>query len=626
MKKTSLFRLFIILTVIAISGNKAGAQLADPIITGDYRIGLETVATGLTAPNWGTFAPGDSDRLFVTDQSGILWAIDLADGDKMVFADLSALLVPLGFAGPGTFDQRGLLGVAFHPDFTNNGLLYTYTSEPVNGPADFTSIPPGETANHQSVITEWLVPIPGDPASVVDPTSARELLRIDQPQFNHNGGALNFGADGMLYISLGDGGGRDDQGIGHGDIGNGQDPSNVLGSILRIDPGGSNSANGQYGIPADNPFVSQPGFSEETFAYGFRNPFRFSFDMETGDLYAGEVGQDDIEEVDVVVAGGNYGWNIKEGSFCFDPNGSDPGFAFVQHPCPNSPPGLIDPIAEYNTADSLDNNEDGRAVIGGFVYRGSEIPALAGRYIFGDYSRFTETVVSNDGSLFYLSKKNVVGKMQIKTSKIKEFKFEDWDRLGMAVLGFGQDASGEIYVLANMTGVPFGDTGEVLKIVRATNDIDTQESDNLKSVQATDAINSQTPRNFRTNLSGREQVVPLDTKAHGQAIFQLNKDGTALTFKLIVANIDNVIGAHIHLAPVGQNGPIVLPLLGNPFIADPGQTVNGTLVEGTATAADISGPLAGDLDALIAAMKAGNTYVNVHTVEFRPGEIRGQIR
>jgi len=609
MKKTSLFRLFIFLTVLAISSNTVKAQLADPIMTGDFRIGLETVATGLTAPNWGTFAPGDSDRLFVTDQNGILWAIDLADGDKMVFADLSALLVPLGIAGPGTFDERGLLGVAFHPDYTNNGLLYTYTSEPVAGQADFTSLPLGETANNQSVITEWLVPNPGDPASVVDPVSDRELLRIDQPQFNHNGGAINFGADGMLYISLGDGGGRDDQGVGHGTIGNGQDLGNVLGSILRIDPGGSNSANGQYGVPADNPFVGQPGFSQETFAYGFRNPFRFSFDMATGDLYAGDVGQDDIEEVDVVVAGGNYGWNIKEGSFCFDPNGSDPGFAFEQHPCPNAPPGLIDPIAEYNTADSLDSNEDGRAVIGGFVYRGSEIPALAGRYIFGDFSRFTETGVNNDGSLFYLSKKNVVGTKQIKTSNIKEFQFDVFGRLGMTVLGFGQDASGEIYVLANNTGVPFGDTGEVLRIVRAT-----------------DANNSQNSHNFRTHLSGREQVSPLDTRAQGQAIFQLNKDGTELSFKLIVANIDNVIGAHIHLAPVGQNGPIVLPLLGNPFIPDPGLTVNGVLVQGTATAADVGGPLAGDLNTLIDAMRAGNTYVNVHTVEFRPGEIRGQIR
>ena len=212
---------------------------------------------------------------------------------------------------------------------------------------------------------------------------------------------------------------------------------------------------------------------------------------------------------------------------------------------------------------------------------------------------------------------NVVRKNQIKTSKIQEFRLADRDRLGLAVLGFGQDAHGEIYVLGNETGVPFGigpgfdiPTGVLMRIAPATgSSSDFQES-----------------RNFRTHLNGRQQPTPVDTRAQGQAIFQLSKDGTELKFKVIVAKIDNVIGAHIHLAPAGQNGPIVLPLLGNPFIPDPGVTVNGILVEGTATAADVSGPLAGDLDALIAAMRTGDTYVNVPTVEFRPGEIRGQIR
>ena len=475
MKRSILLRLLFIIITVSIIPGLTLAQLADPIMTGGAPISLQTVATGLTAPNWGTFAPGDSGRLFVTDQDGILWAIDLASGSKTVFADVSGLLVPLGAFGPGTFDERGLLGVAFHPDYMDNGLLYTYTSQPVAGSADFSTMPSGEEANHQSVITEWQVPNPTDLESVVDPTSARELLRIDQPQFNHNAGAVNFGFDQMLYISLGDGGGRDDEGIGHGAIGNGQDPSNPLGSILRIDPLGSNSSNGEYGIPDDNPFVGQAGFVDEIFAYGFRNPFRFSFDMESGDLYTGDVGQDDLEEVDVVVAGGNYGWNIKEGSFCFDPNGPDPGFAFDQDPCPSEPPGLIDPIAEYNTADSLDNNEDGRAVIGGFVYRGSAIPYLVGRYVFGDFSRFTEAgIPNNDGSLFFLSKKNVVSQNQIKNSKIQEFQIAGRDRLGLAVLGFGQDASGEIYVLGNETGVPFGagdefdiPTGVVLKIANA---------------------------------------------------------------------------------------------------------------------------------------------------------------
>lgn len=224
MTRSILFRLlFIGISIFAIPGFSLHAQLADPIKPGGAPIKLEIVAEGLTAPNWGTVAPGDDNRLFVSDQDGTLWAIDMATGDKSVFLDVSGRLVALGIAGPGTFDERGLLGVAFHPDYASNGRLYTYTSEPVDGSADFSTIPPGTDANHQSVITEWQVPDPMNPASVVDPTSARELLRIDEPQFNHNAGAVNFGPDGMLYISLGDGGGRDDQGTGHGDIGNGQD-------------------------------------------------------------------------------------------------------------------------------------------------------------------------------------------------------------------------------------------------------------------------------------------------------------------------------------------------------------------------------------------------------------------
>lgn len=456
-----LFRLFTAVIGITLCTSTALAlPLTDAIVQGDIRIQLEPVATGLTAPNWGTAAPGQDGQLMVSDQNGILWKINLATGDKTVFLDTSGRLVPLGIAGPGTFDERGLLGIAFHPSYRTNGLLYTYTSEPVNGDADFSTMPPATTANHQSAITEWQVPNPTNPTSVVDPTSARELLRIDQPQFNHNGGALNFGPDGNLYISIGDGGGRDDEGVGHGVTGNGQDGSNVLGAILRIDPLGNNSSNGQYGIPGDNPFVSDPTAVDEIFAFGFRNPFRFSFDTGTGDLYAGDVGQDDIEEVDIVISGGNYGWNLKEGSFCFDPNGAGPGFAF---PCAVEPPGLIDPIAEYDTADSLASNEEGRAVIGGFVYRGSDIDALIGKYVFGDFSRFTDTGVNNDGRLFFLD-----------TMDIFEFQLFGQDALGLALLGFGQDANGELYVLANETGVPFGagpdldvPTGVVLRIAQA---------------------------------------------------------------------------------------------------------------------------------------------------------------
>lgn len=411
--------------------------------------------------------------MYVTDQPGILWAIDLATGDKTVFLDVSDRIVALGLFGPGTFDERGLLGVAFHPDYIDNGLLYTYTSEPADGVADFSTMPEGEDPNHHAVITEWQVPDPTDSGAVVDPDSDRVLLRVAEPQFNHDGGAVNFGHDGMLYLSLGDGGMSDDDAIGHGDGGNGQDPSNVLGTILRIDPLGSDSANGEYGIPSDNPFVDVEGFVDEIYAYGFRNPYRFSVDSETGDIYVGDVGQNDIEEVDVVVSGGNYGWRLKEGSFFFDPDGTGPTCVAAPRGCATEddpgdlPANLIDPIAEYDT------HTDGHSVIGGFVYRGSEIKQIVGRYVFGDYAESIDFRggVFTAGRLLYLNKKDVV-RNNIKTSKIQEFKIVGQDSLDIAILGFGQDADGELYVLANTTGVPFGagddlsePTGVVLKIV-----------------------------------------------------------------------------------------------------------------------------------------------------------------
>jgi len=434
--------------------------LAPPVIPGEYVISLELVADGLTAPNWGTFAPGHPERLFISDQAGQLWAIDLTNGDRSLFLDVSKQLVPLGIAGPGTFDERGLLGFAFHPDYLSTGHLYTWTSQSVDGLADFSTVPVTDTADHQAVLLEWEVPAPEDPDSVVITSTVRELLRLDEPQFNHNGGALNFGHDDMLYISLGDGGAADDQGSGHGTSGNGQDPGNILGTILRIDPDGVNSTNGQYGIPGDNPFVADTGIPDEIYAFGFRNPFRFSFDSQTGDLYAGDVGQNDIEEVDLITSGGNFGWNIKEGSFCFDPNGSDQGFAYAAENCPGETLDMIDPIAEYNTSESLTENQDGRAVIGGFVYRGDRLSPLQGAYIFGDYSRFTASGVNNDGRLFFIWP----GTSSTAGLPVYEFSFADRDEFGMSVLGFAQDAQGELYVLANDTGTPFENTGVVLRL------------------------------------------------------------------------------------------------------------------------------------------------------------------
>lgn len=442
-----------------------------PVRTGGVKIGLEKVTDGLTAPLKGVTAPGHRDRLFVIDQVGRLVSVDLSAGQSSVILDVSARLVPLGVGGPNTFDERGFLGVAFHPDFASNGLLYTYTSEPVTAPPTFpTTLPAGTAPDHQNVVAEWRVPDPADPASVVDQASRRELIRVDWPQFNHNGGDVTFGPDGLLYVPMGDGGGADDENIGHG-TGNAQNPANPLGDILRIDVNARDSANGQYGIPAENIFAGRPGLIGEIFAYGFRNPWRMSFDRHSGRMFVGDVGQNDIEEVSVVVSGGNYGWNFKEGTLFFNPNGTDPGFA-GREPFREVPPGLQDPIAQYDT------HHEGHSVIAGFVYRGDRVPQLRGRFVFGEFSRlFSGEGPNNFGRILYLSGRAAQGLHQV--IEVRGFP-EAARRLGLtdpnlpptafeqtlAVLGMGQDLRGELYVLGNVSGVPFGSGGVVLRITR----------------------------------------------------------------------------------------------------------------------------------------------------------------
>jgi glucose/arabinose dehydrogenase len=461
-----------------------------PINASGTKIKLELVTSGLVAPNKGTVAPGLPNHLFVVDQPGQVWAVNLTTGARTLFLDVSARLVTLGVLGPNTFDERGLLGLAFHPNFQQNGLLYTYTSEPNAGPPTFpTTLPVGSTADHQNVVAEWAVN-PANPLQGVIPGSRQELLRVDWPQFNHDGGDLAFGPDGFLYISMGDGGGADDADgqqfivadgaqpanttaiVGHQGDGNAQKLNTPLGKILRIDVNGSNSGNGQYGIPSDNPFIATPGAVDEIFAFGFRNPFRMSFDTATGDLYVGDVGQNDIEEVDLVVKGGNYGWNPKEGTLFFHINGNEEGFASEDDNGRTSP-GMIDPIAQYDT------HGEGHSVIGGFVYHGSRIPQLKGHYVFGEFSRVFNFPGGphNSGRLFSLAQKQPKDKLL----NIKEFNGlgdaiaalglaqgpevceGDFPRT-LAVLGFGQDAQGEIYVTGNFNGLPFGTGGVVLRL------------------------------------------------------------------------------------------------------------------------------------------------------------------
>jgi glucose/arabinose dehydrogenase len=363
-----------------------------------------------------------------------------------LFLDVTARVAGLG-------GERGLLGLAFHPGFNDSASvgyrkLYTYNSElSSSGTADF-AVPEGGSTDHHNVIAEWQVGDPPSSSDVVSVASRREVLRVGHPDGSHNGGEISFRpSDGYLYIGFGDGGHTNDVGAGHTpSIGNGQDTTNLLGDILRIDPIAAaltpaspdpQSANGKYRNPATNPFIGVIAGADEIFAYGFRNPYRFSFDPVNDRLIVGDVGQYSIEEVDIVENGKNYGWNRKEGSFLFDP-----GTGGVS-PDPSPNPNLINPVAEYD-------HGDGISVIGGFVYRGTALTALTGKYVFGDFLKPS----IGTGRLFYAD---------LSTGKIQEFQIGVPNRLlGVQIKGFGEDPNGEIYVLTDAGG---STGGKVQKLV-----------------------------------------------------------------------------------------------------------------------------------------------------------------
>jgi glucose/arabinose dehydrogenase len=453
--------------VLGLTGRAYG-QLDDPlpqtIQQASTNVSLRPVADGLTAPNYLTSPNDGTGRLFVTDQTGKAHVIDDGQLQPEPFLDVSPGGRDAGASNQRAivdvntnFDERGLLGLAFHPNFDQPGAaghrkVYTYTSEPADDPADFSvPMPEGQSVNHQSVVSEWTV----DPANPnqVQADSRRELMRIDQPQFNHDGGTLAFGPQDNLFVSLGDGGNADDQGAGHSDAGNAQDPRNVLGSMLRIDPTGLNADNGQYGVPGDNPFTDNAGFVDEVYSYGLRNPFRFSIDRQDNQLIIADVGQNDIEEINqtsIAEAGGaNFGWRLKEGSFDFEPgDASTPGS--VTDPDGSLPSNLVDPVAQYD-------HDEGIAVIGGFTYRGDLIPELEGDYIFGDFS----DPADGTGRLF-VSDLESASSEQLAT--IREL-MPDGASMDLTVLGFGRGADGEIYVLANDGGAPAGSSGRVFQLV-----------------------------------------------------------------------------------------------------------------------------------------------------------------
>ena len=423
-----------------------GQMLAASQIYASFpQIKLEPVSQGeLVAPVGIANAGDGSNRLFVTEQRGTIRVI--ANGTLLndPFLDIASKLVP----ERPNFDERGLLGLAFHPNFgqtgaANNDKFYVYYSapQPNGNPSD-----PVNPVDHQSVIAEYSVGSLG--SNVADVTSERILLTIDQPQFNHNAGFIGFGNDGMLYIATGDGGGGGDNEPGHtgggsgdpsGGLGNSQDRSNLLGKVLRIDPQGSNGIGGQYGVPADNPFVGEAGVREEIYAYGLRNPWRASFDDGPGGtnrMFIADVGQGRVEEINLLTRGGNYGWRILEGSSDFDPSVTpDPQVEFVG------------PIAEY-AHPGVGNGllEVGLSVTGGVVHRGSDA-SLNGKYIFGDWSTgFAQPrgtllgLEETSPDQFDLSVLDVVG-----GNPLDEY-----------VLAFGLDEAGDVYLATKRTLSPSG--------------------------------------------------------------------------------------------------------------------------------------------------------------------------
>ena len=449
------------------------ARYLPPITNGPINIMLQLVATNLAAPDYAISPPGDTSRLFVVEQNGLLWVVQNGVLLPQPALNITNRVQP-PLVGSNPNDERGFLGLAFHPGFNNPAspgyqTLYTYNSE-VLGTGPTYIAPNGAVQNYKNVLNEWK--ISSTNANVVDPTSRREVISFGKNASNHNGGTCTFGPDGYLYLALGDGGDANDVGASHiVPGGNAQNLSTPLGKMLRIDPlnpalttGSSNpvSTNGQYRIPTGNPFQGA-GQVPEIYAYGLRNPYRFSFDILTGDLIEGDVGQNNVEEINRIVMGGNFGWAIKEGTFLFNQTNGPAGPAgTIGAPpgdfSPGLPAGLIDPISGTSGTLEYDHNE-GISITGGFVYRGTGIPELYGKYIFGDLALQASPVRAN-GRIFYAD---------LTTGLIKAFPWAQFGGSavlpnGLTVHGFGQDAAGEIYALLTNTSAN-GNGGLVYKLV-----------------------------------------------------------------------------------------------------------------------------------------------------------------
>jgi glucose/arabinose dehydrogenase len=334
------------------------------------------------------------------------------------------------------YEERGLLGLAFHPDFATNGRFYVSYSAPLQA-----GLSPDEW-DHTTLVSEFTVS--EDDPNQADPSSERILLAMDKPGYNYEAGHIAFGPDGYLYIATGDS--VRDPGIEAGRFA--QDTSSLLGKVLRIDVNGTAGTGQNYLIPADNPFVSGLG-QPEIFAYGFRNPYRFSFDVadQRTRLFVADVGQAMMEEVNLVEPGGNYGWPVREGTTCFNMQ----AWNRPLETCSTN--GLSEPVIAYTHQGDLS------AIIGGVIYRGKAFPDLDRRYIFGDWGR-------GNGHLF-VAYPPILGSGLWKIMEIQVEIRGNQSGVGQ-LLGIGYDENGEIYLLTKEPGTgPTGNSGRVYKVVPA---------------------------------------------------------------------------------------------------------------------------------------------------------------
>ncbi|MFB6106426.1 MAG: sorbosone dehydrogenase family protein [Halobacteriaceae archaeon] len=394
-------------------------------------LGATGVASGFASPVGLESPPGD-DRLYVVDQPGVVAVVDGDGRRRDPFLDVRDRVVDVA----GGYSEMGLLGLAFHPDYRENGRVFLRYSAPPREDA-----PRGY--DHTFVLAEFSA----DPdAATADPDSERAVMLLPEPQSNHNSGAVAFGPDGYCYVGTGDGGAANDQGVGHvedwyGAVGggNGQDVTeNLLGSVLRVDVDENadvDAADGRaYGIPGDNPLVGREG-RDEHWAWGLRNPWRMSFGP-SGRLYVADVGQNRYEEVDVVERGGNYGWNVREGTHCFQADR-----------CPAETPDgapLVDPVVEYAHDDAP---VSGVAVVGGHLYDGGDVPGLRGRYVFADWRA--------NGRLF------VATPRAERPWPVQAVPVEG--TFGSYVLAFGYDGDA-LYACTNESAAVGGGTGAVYRV------------------------------------------------------------------------------------------------------------------------------------------------------------------